>query len=130
MNVLCARGAMLVAMLALGGCLQGTPTSILTPAAQEGAGARSAIDAKALAQGACGGCHSIEQHGLSPDPKATEFARIANRKGLTRASLTAWLREAHNYPSEMDFYLETDEVNQLVRYIMTLKIPDHELPRP
>lgn len=130
MKFLGARAALAAAGLLVGGCASDAPTSILTPKALEGAGAGSGIDAKALAQGACGGCHSVERHGLSPVPKAPEFAVIANLNGLTRASLTTWLRQAHNYPLEMDFYLETDEVKQLVRYIMTLRDPDHEVPRP
>lgn len=85
-------------------------------------------EAHALAQAACAGCHSVERYGLSPDPAAPEFPTIANRPGLTLASLTNWLRNAHNYPEEMDFYLEDDEVGMLVNYILTLQDEDYEQP--
>ncbi len=90
--------------------------------------ARQGGDTHALAQAACGGCHSIERFGLSPNPQAPEFPTIANREGLTAASLTNWLRDAHNYPEEMDFYLEQDEVAALANYILSLEDEDYQPP--
>ncbi|MFB0613545.1 c-type cytochrome [Aurantiacibacter poecillastricola] len=83
---------------------------------------------RALAQAACGGCHSVEAYGLSPNSDAPEFPAIANRRNLTRETLTTWLVDAHNYPEEMDFYLEDDEVQQLVDYILTLRRVDYHPP--
>lgn len=83
---------------------------------------------RALAQAACGSCHSVEPYGLSPNPDAPEWPAIANRRGLTRETLTTWLVSAHNYPSEMDFYLEDDEVEQLVDYMLTLRREDYHPP--
>ncbi|TIX51356.1 c-type cytochrome [Alteraurantiacibacter aquimixticola] len=85
-------------------------------------------DTHALAQAACGGCHSIERFGLSANPEAPEFPTIANRPGLTIATLTNWLRDAHNYPEEMDFYLDDDEVAALANYILTLEDEDYQPP--
>lgn len=82
----------------------------------------------ALAQAACGSCHSVEAFGLSPNPDAPEWPAIANRRGLTRETLTDWLVNAHNYPVEMDFYLEDDEVQQLVNYMLTLQSEDYHPP--
>ena len=82
----------------------------------------------ALAQAACGGCHSVEPYGLSPNPEAPEWPAIANRRGLTRETLTRWLVDAHNYPVDMDFYLEEDEVQQLVDYMLTLRREDYHPP--
>ncbi len=82
----------------------------------------------ALAQAACGGCHSVEPYGLSPNPQAPEWPAIANTRGLTRESLTRWLTDAHNYPVDMDFYLEEDEVQQLVDYLLTLRREDYHPP--
>ncbi|WP_271077110.1 c-type cytochrome [Aurantiacibacter sp. MUD61] len=82
----------------------------------------------ALAQAACAGCHSIEPVGLSPNPQAPEWPVIANTRGLTRETLTNWLVEAHNYPEQMDFYLEDDEVEQLVDYMLTLQSDDYHPP--
>ncbi|WP_240624584.1 c-type cytochrome [Aurantiacibacter odishensis] len=82
----------------------------------------------ALAQAACGSCHSVEPYGLSPNPDAPEWPAIANRRGVTRETLTMWLVDAHNYPGEMDFYLEEDEVEQLVDYMLTLRREDYHPP--
>lgn len=82
----------------------------------------------ALAQAACGSCHSVEAYGLSPNPDAPEWPVIANSRALTRESLTTWLVDAHNYPAEMDFYLEDDEVQQLVDYMLTLRREDYHPP--
>ncbi|WAT19068.1 c-type cytochrome [Aurantiacibacter sp. MUD11] len=82
----------------------------------------------ALAQAACAGCHSVEPYGLSPNPDAPEWPVIANTPGLTRETLTTWLVEAHNYPEQMDFYLEEDEVELLVNYMLTLRREDFHPP--
>lgn len=123
-----ARRAALALGLAIAApSCQTVPTATAAQEQEEAASA-SGMNAHALAQAACGGCHSVERNGLSPNPKAPEFPTIANRRGLTRASLTTWLRGAHNYPAEMDFYLEDDEVGKLVRYIMTLEDDNYEPP--
>lgn len=77
----------------------------------------------ALAQGACGGCHAVERYGVSPNPIAPPFAAIVNQQGLTRETLGTWLRDAHNYPEEMDFYLRDNEVEMLVDHMLTLRDP-------
>ena len=83
----------------------------------------------ALAQAACAGCHSVERYGLSPNPKSPEFPTIANARGLRVATLTNWLLNAHNYPEEMDFYLEDDETASLVNYILSLRDEAYQPPR-
>ncbi|KLI65094.1 hypothetical protein AAV99_00770 [Aurantiacibacter marinus] len=85
-------------------------------------------EAHALAQAACAGCHSVEAYGLSPNSAAPEWPVIANTPGLTRETLTFWLTEAHNYPEQMDFYLDEDEVEQLVDYMLTLRRDDYHPP--
>ena len=77
------------------------------------------------AQGTCGGCHAVERHGVSPNPKAPPFAAIVNRPGVTPETLSSWLRDAHNYPEEMEFYLEGPEVDELVAYMLTLRDPNY-----
>lgn len=79
----------------------------------------------AFAQASCGGCHAVERIGVSPNPKAPPFAAIVNQTGLTDATLGTWLRDAHNYPEEMEFYLEGPEVDALVAYMITLRDPDY-----
>ena len=103
---------------------------LVLAACQTTATQSAAVDpeAHALAQAACAGCHSVERVGLSPNPDAPEWPVIANTPGLTRATLTTWLTDAHNYPEEMDFYLEEDEIDQLVTYLLTLQDADYHPP--
>jgi mono/diheme cytochrome c family protein len=77
----------------------------------------------ALAQGACGGCHALEPHRASPNPQAPAFSAIVNQGGLTDETLGSWLRDAHNYPEEMEFTLDAGEVDQLVAFMLTLRDP-------
>ena len=77
-------------------------------------------------QAVCGDCHAVEAPFLSPDPQAPTFADIANQQGLTAQSLSAWLRDAHNYPEAMEFYLDEARADELAAYIVTLRNPDYE----
>jgi mono/diheme cytochrome c family protein len=84
--------------------------------------------APAFVEAACGGCHAVEPPFLSPNPASPSFAAIANRRGLSEKSLAAWLAEAHNYPEEMDFTLTRPQIDQIARYMVTLRhagyVPD------
>ena len=58
----------------------------------------------------------------------SEFAAICgdvNSEGLTRATLTTWLRDAHNYPEEMEFTLGAPEIERLVDHMLTLRDPNY-----
>jgi len=79
----------------------------------------------AFAQASCGGCHAVERLGVSPNPAAPPFAAIVNQPGLSDATLGDWLRDAHNYPEEMEFYLKGPEVDGLVAYMLTLRDPGY-----
>ena len=106
----------------------------LLVAASQQAGAAQASHAslarqgKALAKARCSECHSVERYGLSPRSNAPAFPVIANHEGLTARTLSTWLRGAHNYPSEMDFQLNTSQVDRLVAYMLTLKDPHYRRP--
>lgn len=102
---------------AVAACQPSTPVGTTAPAA--------APRGLAFAQGACGGCHAVERYGLSPNPNAPPFPAIVNREGLTPETLTVWLRDAHNYPEEMEFSLEGDEVDEMVAYLFTLRDPKY-----
>jgi mono/diheme cytochrome c family protein len=97
----------------LAACQPAAPPETATPAARD--------PGLAFAQGSCGGCHAVERRQLSPNPEAPPFPAIVNQPGLTRDTLGAWLRDAHNYPEEMEFYLEGPEVEALVGYMLTLR---------
>ncbi len=79
----------------------------------------------AFVEAACGGCHAVEPPFLSPNPAAPAFAAIANREGVSHKSLKPWLMDAHNYPEEMDFDLEPTQVDQVARYLITLRREDY-----
>jgi mono/diheme cytochrome c family protein len=104
------------ALLLLGGCQMHQPVgpSDLTSQAR----------GHALAQASCASCHGVARHStLSPDPRAPSFPTIVNRQGLTAQTLAAWLRDAHNYPAEMDIQLDPASLDDLVAYMLTLRDP-------
>lgn len=98
------------------------------PPALPAASAPSEPGVAAFAQAACGGCHAVKAGVLSPNPASPGFAEIANKPGLTQASLATWLRDAHNYPEDMDFDLDAAQVEALARYILTLRDADYRAP--
>jgi len=49
--------------------------------------ARAERGVAAFAQAACGGCHAVKAGMLSANPASLGFAEIANKAGLTQASL-------------------------------------------
>ena len=79
----------------------------------------------AFAQATCGSCHEVGRSGHSSNPNSPPFMAIVNQDGLTEDTLTTWLRGAHNYPSEMDFYLTDAQVRELVAYMLTLRDPTY-----
>jgi mono/diheme cytochrome c family protein len=80
------------------------------------------------AQAACGGCHAVRPDALSPNPGSPAFAEIANKPEVTQSSLATWLRDAHNYPEDMDFDLNAAQVDALAAYILTLRDPAYKSP--
>lgn len=76
-------------------------------------------------EAACGGCHAVEPPFLSPNPRAPSFEAVANRPGVTRATVRAWLVNAHNYPEVMDFDLNRDHVDAVSDYMITLRRADY-----
>ncbi|MEA1015317.1 hypothetical protein SH593_12215 [Sphingosinicella sp. LY1275] len=53
---------------------------------------------------------------------------IVNQDGVTAETLSVWLRGAHNYPREMDFYLGDRDVEKLVAHMLTLQDPNYKRP--
>jgi len=74
-----------------------------------------------IAKDSCGGCHQTRRNGSSPNPDAPPFADIANREGLTAEALSSWLRDSHNYPAEMGFYLDQRQIDNLAVYMIALR---------
>lgn len=102
----------------------GPATNVATPEASrfQAAGATTAR-MPAIVSTNCRGCHAPVRHLASPNPNAPSFADIANMEGLTRNTLAAFLRDAHNYPDQMDMELTDQEVGEIVDYILTLRDP-------
>ena len=113
------------APLALGACqtTSAPPPPAATALASEKASPPAFIEA------ACGGCHAVEPPFLSPNPHAPTFESIANREGLTEATIADWLTDAHNYPEVMDFDLEADHIEQVADYMISLQRDNYE-PTP
>ncbi|MBA4164200.1 MAG: hypothetical protein C0510_06160 [Erythrobacter sp.] len=80
-------------------------------------------DRLAFVQAACGGCHAVEGEAISPNPLSPTFAAIANRPGLDAATLSSWLRDAHNYPEVMDFDLSDEQIEMVAGHMLTLRDP-------
>lgn len=94
----------------------------------EPASSTAASRGQAFAQATCAGCHAVDLQGRSSNPNAPPFGHIANQEGVTAQTLTVWLRGAHNYPREMDFYLTDAEVDALVAHLLALKDPNYRRP--
>lgn len=86
------------------------------------------VEGHAFATASCASCHGIGRYDTSRISGAPPFPAIVNREGLTAETLSFWLRGAHNYPREMDFYLKDREVDVLVAYMLTLKDPNYRRP--
>ncbi|WP_147416664.1 c-type cytochrome [Sphingomonas edaphi] len=87
-----------------------------------------AAQGRALAEESCSACHAIDTAIASPNSNAPLFPVIVNQEGVSSETLSYWLRGAHNYPSEMDFYLDAQKVDALVAYMLTLQDPNYERP--
>lgn len=71
-----------------------------------------------IARDNCASCHETFLNRESPNPRAPAFRDIVNRPGMTPETLATWLRDAHNYPAEMGFYLEPHKIDSLVAYMV------------
>lgn len=81
----------------------------------------------AFAKASCAACHGIERGTISsPNPQAPPFPAIINQQGLTADTLSSWLRNAHNYPTEMEFELDSRRVEDIVEYMLTLRDPTYK----
>ncbi len=106
----------------LAACVSLPATAPVRPAAADPAGL-------AFARASCAACHSVERFGASRNSSAPPFPVIVNQEGLTKETLSFWLKGAHNYPNEMDFTLRDQEVDALVTYMLSLRDPHFKRPR-
>ncbi|MBW8785035.1 MAG: cytochrome c [Novosphingobium sp.] len=79
----------------------------------------------AFAQVHCAGCHGVTAGALSPNPASPPFEAVVNTPGLTRATLRRFLRNSHNFPDAMNFTVDRAEIDDLARYMLTLRRPGY-----
>lgn len=79
----------------------------------------------AFAEQRCSGCHGVTANHTSPNPESPPFEDIANRPGVTSATLQQFLRDSHNYPAVMNFRVEAGRIRDLADYIGTMKKPGY-----
>ncbi|MEP7315910.1 MAG: c-type cytochrome [Sphingomicrobium sp.] len=110
-----------LAALALGACQVHQPAQPVAPAQLA-----LNVPGHEYAKAACGTCHAVEAGASSsPNPNAPPFSAIVNKEGLTKETLLVWLRDAHNYPDEMQFQVGPSEVDTLVTYMLSLSDPEY-----
>lgn len=78
----------------------------------------------AFAQARCAGCHSVA-HGVSPNPQAPTFEAVINTPELDLNTLNSWLRNSHNFPEVMNFTIDPVQIDDLARYMLTLRDPGY-----
>lgn len=82
----------------------------------------NAEDGLAYARAHCGECHGVEarREDFSPNIDAPDFAVVANTPGMTERAIAVWLQTPH--PTMPNFMIPEDVRDDLVAYIMTLKV--------
>lgn len=81
-----------------------------------------------LSEALCSGCHAVKPGEISPNPMSPTFEMIANSPGLTRETLSEYLRDSHNYPELMNFEVAEEDGDLLAAYIITLNSEDYTPP--
>jgi len=74
-----------------------------------------------FAQDRCSECHGVEAGQISANSRASGFAVIANRPGLTKATLDRWLRTQQLHPEPMYFQIPAEHIEDLVSYMISLR---------
>lgn len=79
----------------------------------------------AFARANCAACHAVVPNSTSPNPESPPFEDIANRPGITRKTLGAYLKDAHNFPEAMNFTVSRKKIGDLSAWIMRMQQPDY-----
>jgi len=77
----------------------------------------------AFAAKVCADCHDVEPGGeaFSPNPDAPSFQEVADTPGMSPRALAVWLQSSH--PTMPDLILSTDEIDNVIAYITSLRTP-------
>ena len=74
----------------------------------------------AFAAAHCTECHAIDpNNAYSPNPGAPSFTSVAQTSGMSGRALAVWLDSSH--PTMPNFVLRTEDRDDVVAYIMSLK---------
>ena len=121
---LCATAALAPAaalLLALSAIVAESRTSrALPPSPQRGL---------AFVRQHCASCHGVTANTISPNPESPPFEDVANKPGLTVATLRQFLSDSHNYPAAMNFTVDRARIRDIAAYMLTLRKP-HYRPQP
>lgn len=82
----------------------------------------------AFVQAHCAACHAVTAGQTSPRAEAPAFESVVNTPGLTTATLQDWLRNSHNYPDAMNFWIEDDRIGDVTAYMLTLRTSSYHPP--
>jgi mono/diheme cytochrome c family protein len=78
---------------------------------------------QAYAKQVCADCHAVlPNEQISPLPQAPTFQTAANMRGMTEMALTVWLQTSH--PTMPNIVLKSDDLRNVVAYIVSLKSKD------
>ena len=77
----------------------------------------------------CAACHAVGPNASSPNPESPPFEDVANKPGLTVATLRQFLSDSHNYPQAMNFTVERARIRDIAAYMLTLRKPNYR-PQP
>lgn len=81
-----------------------------------------------MSEALCSGCHAVKPGEISSNPMSPTFEMIANSPGLTGETLSAYLRDSHNYPELMNFEVAEEDGDVLAAYIITLSSEEFTPP--
>ena len=115
-------------ILAFAALILGACNTVAAPAAPGAASAKAVAPEVQggydFAQAHCSTCHAVVPLKLSPNPESPPFQAIVSRPGLTGATLKTFLRDSHNFPEIMDFDIDSDQIDALAAYMLTLQERD------
>lgn len=77
----------------------------------------------------CAACHAVGANAISPNPESPPFEDVANKPGLTSATLQKFLSDSHNYPAAMNFTVDRARIRDIATYMLTLRKPNYR-PQP
>lgn len=97
--------------------------ALLMPAAAQSQQFGDVKEGLAYARAHCAECHGVEvsKDDFSPNIAAPDFSEVANTPGMTERALAVWLQTSH--PTMPNFLIPEDARDNLIAYIMSLKIP-------